>query len=242
MNVETMEQRTKDIQNSIEYLKTNLANNTTQPIFVELIGTPKSGKTTLTNAWRNLLEKNQVPAVFRRETAEYNPIENKSSEEYSVWMVMELIKNLTEDLENNKGKIVIYDRGLLDRIPWLAHSVKAGTISQKDSEMLKQFYQMDLFNKYRPLVYGFVTSPELSIQRKGGEGRLVNRNSIATFNELFTGSQDFVKQRAIKYSLITTDSYQGKLQEFIIDVTERMVKDSSELLKEKLKQKEENCR
>ncbi len=241
MDIESREPQTKDIQDAIKYLKENLSKSKT-PIFIELVGTPKSGKTTLTNAWKNLLEKNQVPAVFRRETAEYNPIKNKSSEEYRIWMIMELIKNLSEDLENNQGKIIIYDRGLLDRIAWIEYGVQTGIISPRDSEIIKQLYTMDLFSKYRPLVYGFITSPELSIQRKGEEGKLINRESIEVFNKLFSYSQDLVRQSATRYSLITTDSYQGRLQEFILDITERMIKDSSEFLKEKSKEEEENYR
>ena len=50
------------------------------PILVELIGTPKSGKTTLLNHVSTLFENNNIPLVKRQETAEYNPISDKSAD------------------------------------------------------------------------------------------------------------------------------------------------------------------
>ena len=232
-------EKINSIQNAVSYLKSNLS-KTDCTIFIELIGTPKSGKTTLVNAMRNLLEKSGSPVTVRRETAEYNPIQNKNSEEYNVWMIMELIKNFSEDLINNHGKIVIYDRGLLDRIPWIDYSVQTGSISQEDSEIIKKLYETDLFKKYNPLAYGFITSPEISIKRKGGEGRLVNKNSLKMFNEHFANQQDFIKAHALEYHTYQTDSYQGKLPDFITDVTSNMLQDSCRLISEKIK--DENYR
>lgn len=232
-------EKINSIQNAVAYLKSNLS-KTDCPIFIELIGTPKSGKTTLVNAMKNLLEKSGIPVTVRRETAEYNPIQNKNSEEYNIWMIMELIKNFSEDLINNPGKIVIYDRGLLDRIPWIDYSVQTGSISKKDSEIIKKLYETDLLKKYNPLAYGFITSPEISIKRKGGEGRLVNKNSLKMFNEHFANQQDFIKAHALEYHKYQTDSYQGKLPDFITDVTSNMLQDSCRLISEKIK--DENYR
>ena len=235
MNTEELQ----NIQNAVEYLKANLT-KIDKPIFIELMGTPKSGKTTLTNALKNVFKKNQIPVFVRRETAEYNPIHDKNTEEYNIWMVMELIKNLSEDLSSYQGSIVVYDRGILDRIPWIDHSVQTGSISLKDSEIIKKLYETDLLRKYNPLSYGFITSPELSIKRKGGEGRLVNKNSLMLFNQLFANQQQFIKSHSLDYSLFETDSYQGRLQDFIIDITEKMMQDVCKTLKEKLK--DENCK
>ena len=69
----------------------------------------------------------------RAETAEYNPIENKDIEEYNIWMYSELMKNLSEDMSDLTPRVVIYDRGMLDRLPWIDFSVHEGSIPQADS-------------------------------------------------------------------------------------------------------------
>lgn len=172
--IEKINNQANNIETNLNYIKENISKNK-EPIFIELIGTAKSGKTTLLNNITKLLTKNGIPVQKRAETAEYNPIENKDLEEYNIWMYSELIKNLSEDMSDNTPRVVIYDRGMLDRLPWIDFSVNDGSIPNQDAVLLKQMFNSEFMKKYKPLTYGFVTSPELSVHRKGKEGRLVNR-------------------------------------------------------------------
>ena len=233
--MENNKEKVNNNQNAVAYLRKNLP-EIDKPIFIELIGTPKSGKTTLVNAISSLFEKYKIPTFIRRETAEYNPIQDKNSEEYTMWMIMELIKNLSEDLNDRKGSLVIYDRGLLDRIPWLEYGVKNGSVSKNDSERIKQLYEMDLLKRYKPLAYGFKTSPELSIKRKGGEGRLVNKSSLILFNDLLDKHHKFIADHSFKYNVTETDPYQERLSEFIMHITGGIIQDSCEVVNEILRQ------
>lgn len=63
--------------------------------------------------------------------------------------------------------------------------------------------------KYKPLTYGFVTSPELSVHRKGKEGRLVNRKSVKLFNECMEAEKEVIEEGAKKYTTIETDPYKA---------------------------------
>ena len=225
------EQQKKRIENNLEYIKQNMS-KIDEPIFIELIGTAKSGKTTLLTHLKKLFERKDITIESRQETAEYNPIENKDLEEYNIWMFMELMKNLSEDTSNKTPRVVIYDRGMLDRIPWLDFSVNDGSIPAKDSMLLKQLYKSEFMQKYRPLTYGFVTSPEISVARKGKEGRLVNRKNVALFNGYMKKEREFIKSISEKYTEIPTDPYQGDIQKFVMDVTETMTRDIRERIKE----------
>lgn len=115
------------IEENLKYIKTNIS-KMDKPIFIELLGTAKSGKTTLLNNITGIFESYGIPVQKRAETAEYNPIQNKDIEEYNIWMYSELMKNLSEDMSNKTPRVVIYDRGLLDRIPWIDFSVHEGSI------------------------------------------------------------------------------------------------------------------
>ena len=239
--IEDFEQQKNRIESNIDYIKQNL-DKSGGPIFVELMGTPKSGKTTLLGAFKNLFGKYGIRIQAKQETAEYNPIQDKSSEEYSMWMIMELMKELSEDFSDGTPRIVIYDRGMLDRIPWLDCSVKDGTIPARDSELLKGVYQTEFMRKYRPLSYGMVTSPELSVKRKGKPGRTVNYDSIALFNDCFEKEFEFINGLSQKLSITTTDPYQGSLNEFIMDVSETVTRDVSEIIRERIPEVEEASR
>lgn len=116
-----MKQKMDTISRNMQRIKTGI-NEDTPPIFVELLGTPKSGKTTLLKNLRGLFHNNELEIFTRRETAEYNPVE-KESKQYDLWMVLELFRNLSEDISNKQGRIVVYDRGIIDRLTWLENVV-----------------------------------------------------------------------------------------------------------------------
>ena len=52
--------------------------------------------------------------------------------------------------------------------------------------------------RYKPLTYGFVTSPELSVFRKGKEGRLVNRKNVELFNQFMKDEKENIAEGARK--------------------------------------------
>lgn len=73
------EEYTKQIQKMnaiVEKLKavSERLKHTDSPVFIELVGTPKSGKTTLKRSLQDLFEKAGIGVFTRQETAEYNPI------------------------------------------------------------------------------------------------------------------------------------------------------------------------
>lgn len=208
------------------------------PIFVELMGTAKSGKTTLLNNMTALLTKNGVPMQKRAETAEYNPIENKDIEEYNIWMYSELMKNLSEDMSDLTPRVVIYDRGMLDRLPWIDFSVHEGSIPQEDSAILKNLFESEFMKRYKPLTYGFITSPETSVLRKGREGRLVNLKSVKLFNDCMAQEDKAISAGSGKYNKIETDRYQGYLKEFIMDFADRMTSDVRDIIQERITEKQ----
>lgn len=236
-SIETINAQKNRIEGNLEYIKSNIG-KMEGPIFVELIGTAKSGKTTLLNNMTALLTKNGVPMQKRAETAEYNPIENKDIEEYNIWMYSELMKNLSEDMSDLTPRVVIYDRGMLDRLPWIDFSVHEGSIPQTDSAILKNLFESEFMKRYKPLTYGFITSPETSVLRKGREGRLVNLKSVKLFNDCMAQEDKAISAGSGKYNKIETDRYQGYLKEFIMDFADRMTSDVRDIIQERIAEKQ----
>lgn len=94
--------------------------------------------------------------------------------------------------------------------------------------------------RYSPICYGFITSPELSVFRKGKEGRLVNRKSVKLFNDCMESEKTTIQQGAKKYTEIVTDPYQDHLKRFIMDITESITSDVREQIIEKEKNNKRN--
>lgn len=195
--LEKINEQANKITDNLKYIQENISKRE-GPIFVELIGTAKSGKTTLLNSITELLIRHGVPVQKRAETAEYNPITNKDLEEYNIWMYSELMRNLSEDMSDPTPRVVIYDRGMLDRLPWIDFSVNDGSIPATDAFLLKQLFSSEFMKRYKPLAYGFVTSPELSVFRKGKEGRLVNRKNVGLFNQFMEAEKENIAEGARK--------------------------------------------
>lgn len=216
-----MEQKIEKISSNMHKIKENLTPDT-PPIFVELLGTPKSGKTTLLKNLRGLFGNNNIEIFTRRETAEYNPVA-KDAKEYNLWMVLELFRNLSEDISNKQGKIVIYDRGILDRLTWLERAVETGEMSKADFEKIRALYELETIKiGYRPITLGFITTPELSVQRKGQPGRAVNVENLTAYNRILLSAQNEIEKISFTNSLTRTDTYQGRLEEFILDISSKL--------------------
>lgn len=237
--VKKMDEQLGRIQDNLQYIRENLG-KIDEPIIIEFLGTPKSGKTTLVTSLENLFNRNGVAVDKKRETAEYNPIQDKTIEEYNIWMIMELMKNISEDVSSKDPKVIIYDRGALDRIPWIETSVNDGSFPREDVDIIKGLYQSKFMSKYKPLTYGFYTTPETSIMRKGKPGRLVNQVTLTEYNGQFVAAEPFITARSEKYTHIDTDPYQGKLNSFITDIAEKVTTDTREIIRERIKEKEKS--
>ena len=223
-----MLQKLEKIEKNLQYISKNMKGKN---IIIELTGSPKSGKTTCVQALKTTLENAGINFQIRRETAEYNPV-NKTSEDYNTWMVMELFKNTIEDIEG-EGKLVIYDRGVLDRKFWLEQAKINGKMTPNDVNILNSLYNLNLNKKYKPVVVAFKTSPELSIKRKGKESTHINYKTLSLYNSIFDAGQEELKNASEAYAFFETDGYQGNIKEFIVDVTEQLTTDIVRVLEER---------
>lgn len=205
-----IDQKIKEIKRMQRYM--------CNPIFIELLGTPKSGKTTLKNYLSNLFENNDINYFARQETAEYNPVE-KTSNGYNLWMVLELLKNVDEDLSKADGKIIIYDRGLLDRMAWMEYDVQNEKMFKEDKEIILKAYQIMPISDYKPISKVYITSPQLSIKRKGKSGKFVNEDSIRRYNQILKNQISTIQKRSLHSDITYTDEYEGDIKNFIIDST-----------------------
>ena len=239
VKVRSQEEQMARIKENVDFIKANI-DKLDGPIMIELLGTPKSGKTTLVTSMESLFKKGNVPVDKKRETAEYNPIEDRTIEEYNLWMIMELMKNLTVDTASKEQKVIIYDRGLLDRIPWLDTSVHDGSFPAEDARYFKGVFGTKFMEKYKPITYGFITSPEVSILRKGKPGRLVNNETLTVYNNHLKASEPFLRRSSERFKMVRTDTYQGRLGDFICDTIADITTDVREVMVQRINAKKKS--
>lgn len=154
-----------------------------QPYFVEILGTPESGKTTAIKEVISSLTNKGNKVLYIQESAEVVPTQfPKASMEAHLWMRLLTAQSILVSTFS-KADIVIADRGILDALFMNYLYFKQGKLSKAQLDSLQTFF-IELFPK-PDLAIAFLTTPEEAIARRGGEGRIVTKEYIKKHNEAF---------------------------------------------------------
>lgn len=151
-----------------------------RPYFVEVLGTPEAGKTTTIKEVISSLTSKGYNVKYIQESAEIVPTEfPKASIEAHIWMRLHTAQEILLS-SFSTFDIIIVDRGILDTMFWDYLFFKRDKLTEK------QLSSVDNFFKNLGFMPDFViilsTSPEEAILRRGGEGRIVTKKFIESFN------------------------------------------------------------
>jgi len=152
-----------------------------KPFFVEFMGTPESGKTTTVKKIEERLTADGHNVSIVRESAEILPKEfEKGSYDAAVWMYLNTVQAVKIAIKSDID-VVVADRGILDgmfynmRFSILDPNLK--TVASTLDEFVKSLEIMP------NLLINLVTTSEECINRRGGEGRLVTKQYIESYNQ-----------------------------------------------------------
>ena len=152
-----------------------------RPFLVEFLGTPEAGKTTTIKLLRNSLVSLGYNVDIIRESAEIVPSYfGKGSLDAHFWMRLTTARSILEALQGN-ADIVLLDRGTLDTIFWDYLFFKEHRLDESTRKHVDDFFtDIGLFPNLCIILH---IPPELSIQRRGGEGRIVTKKFVEEFND-----------------------------------------------------------
>ena len=205
-----------------------------RPFVVEFTGTPEAGKTTTIKQIIPLLEASssvkqngvyymkRAEVRYVREAAEVTPsCIPKGSFDANFWMRAHTVAELFEQLYNTShNDIIIADRGIIDAQFFGYKFYAQGLCSKEEHE---SFISLIKNKTLLPdlLIY-LKTSPEESIRRRGGEGRIVTLDWVKNYNDLF---EEFIVSGAISVPLYSIDTT-GVPQHFVVQaVTNKIMSD-----------------
>ena len=170
------------------------------PFMVEFSGTPEAGKSTAIATVNKLLEKHGYKTMILKESAESLPREiPKGTFVSNLWMHLITQAGILR-AQYTSANIVLIDRGIIDSkfYAWKFLNEKGCSIEQFD-----EFHRTCLKLIDPDLFLGFLVSPEISIKRRGGEGKLVTEKYVKSFNRLF---MEFFVTIGVKKRLFQTDA------------------------------------
>lgn len=171
-----------------------------RPFMVEFSGTPEAGKTTTINAVADLLRENDYKTIILKESAESLPSEiPKGTFDANMWMHFITQSGLISALYS-KADIVLIDRGIIDSEFYGQKFLNDGLCTKAKYDEFKKMFLQHL----KPnLFIALMVTPEESVKRRGGEGRLVNKEYIRNYNEAYL---KFFETIIVNKHLIMTDN------------------------------------
>lgn len=169
---------------------------------VEFTGTPESGKTTCIKNTIQHFEKLGYKVDFIQESAEIVPSEiPKGCFDGHLWMRLHSLENILTK-KHSECDILLVDRGIIDGIFYTYLFLSRNPENEKECSALIQF--LNQLNFLLPdFLLVFTSDPEVSINRRGGEGRLVTLEYIKKYNQLLSS---FLPQIRVPYKLVDSSN------------------------------------
>ena len=160
-----------------------------RPFAIELLGTPKSGKTTTAEAIEHSLKRNKWKVTARPEGATVVDRIKRDTPHYNLqtcrYALSELADRVDSDLE-----LVILDRGLMDGMVWMDYWLRKKKLSESDYAKALAFYGMDVLRDQFDLHVFLVCEPAVALQRELArrrdkkDGETMNPKSLQTLHEI----------------------------------------------------------
>mgnify|MGYP000171792241 FL=1 len=153
-----------------------------KPFMVEFSGTPEAGKTSTISVVAEILRNANYKVTTLKESAESLPSEIvKGTFHANMWMHFITQAGILRAFYSN-ADIVLIDRGIVDSEFYGQKFLTEGGCSKEDYE---EFEKMFLKCLKPDLFITLMVTPEESIKRRGGEGRLVNKEYVRKYNEAY---------------------------------------------------------
>ncbi len=153
-----------------------------KPFMVEFSGTPEAGKTSTISVVAEILRNANYKVTTLKESAESLPSEiAKGTFHANMWMHFITQAGILRAVYSN-ADIVLIDRGIIDSEFYGQKFLTEGGCSKEEYE---EFEKMFLKCLKPDLFITLMVTPEESIKRRGGEGRLVNKEYVRKYNESY---------------------------------------------------------
>ena len=136
-----------------------------RPFNIELLGTPKSGKSTTAEAIEHTLKRGDWIVTARPEGATKVDRVKRDTPHYNLETCRYALSEVAERLDS-EFDLVVLDRGLMDGMVWMDYWRKKDKLSKSDYAKALAFYGMDVLREQFDLHVFLVCDPEVALQRE----------------------------------------------------------------------------
>ena len=195
---------------------------------IEFSGTPKSGKTTSSEAIRHFLSRNDFRVHVLSERAALCPIPMKGHLYFNTWCFSSMIAELLQNVEAETD-IIIIDRGLFDALIWMNMQKSRGELTKEESNVIENFILLDRWRKLIDLSVVMSVSNEEAINRENRNhitsklGSIMNHEVLKTINKSIKSSLKLYKNKFNRV-IVHETGLSKDIKESNIDLAENLLK------------------
>jgi len=229
-----LQEQAKEILN----LKTSHRNK--RPIVIEFSGSPKSGKTSCINSLSFFLKRNGFNVEIVQERASVCPVYNKKSPMFNIWTACASIMGMLSELEKKEPicDVVILDRGIFDAFCWFDWLTTTKRMEDTQRNTIELFLALDIIIKRIDIVFVFIASPNVSIQREYANlltdkpGTIMNKQSLLEY--LSSIKRTYNNKRQYFHKVLKIDTSQKNQDDVSKEVTEKTLDELKSMLMERI--------
>lgn len=206
-----------------------------RPIVIEFCGSPKAGKTSCINSLNIFLKRNGFKTTILSERAGFSPISDKYNPVFNVWTCTSAINEINQKMDQAQHgeeiDVIISDRGIFDALCWFKWLKSQHHMNQREYTVLTEFATLYRWQKNIDLVYVFMVSPEVSIEREyanlltNKRGSIMCESVLAQYlNSVKEIMDEYEKDFRSVYRIETTDKAQHDVSYEVTSKTLQLLK------------------
>jgi len=199
INPETTRRFETQAKNILTFLKSELRYDRgfmPRPFFVEITGSPSSGKTTTITELDKFLRRMGFRVLRPQEGAEVIRHIDRTTPVYNVRTGLYALSMLLDYSHGNAYDIVIFDRSIYDAYTWMMYWEQKGKLTAEETKCIQDFFLMRLWVPDIDAAYFMVCDPEESMLRElrialsEKLGETTNPASVKTLVERYRTAYD----------------------------------------------------
>ncbi|HBA52310.1 TPA: hypothetical protein DCY68_00685 [Candidatus Azambacteria bacterium] len=159
----------KKAQAILKYLKSNLRYDDKylpRPFFIELTGSPSSGKTTTITELDKFFRRQGFRVLRPQEGAEVIRHIPRTTPLYNVRTGLYALNILIDESYGHLYDIIIFDRCVFDAYCWMMYWLEKRQISQKEKNMIQSFFLSRFWTDKIDAAYFMVCDSKLAMERE----------------------------------------------------------------------------
>lgn len=235
--MEDQENTLLKIKEYLRYPKRHDKNFLPRPFFIEITGTPSSGKTTAITELNKFFKRKGLRVISLQEGAEFIRHVPRDTPLYNLRTAIYALNLLIDLSHGHLYDVVIFDRALFDGFVWMMYWEEKGKLTKEEKELYQEFFKFRLWIKEIDSAFFITCKPEEAMRREmrlaltNEEGEYTNPKTIATLISRYDKAYEALKENHPQLCAIDSTNLNEKdlvnavMEKVLMDFKRRIIKE-----------------